>query len=68
MSPLEANKPITTQTAVSSTKGGTSTNVVESRGVQNFNIDINKLVETINIKAADVKESTCKLKNKLRRH
>lgn len=64
MSPL-ANKPITTQTAVSSTKGGTSTNVVESRGVQNFNIDINKLVETINIKAADVKESTLQIKEQV---
>jgi tape measure domain-containing protein len=52
---------IPTQTATKSS-GGTSTNVVESKGVQNFNIDINKLVETINIKAADIKEGAGQIK------
>jgi tape measure domain-containing protein len=43
-------------------KGGTGTNVVESRGVQNFNIDINKLVENINIQATTIKEGASQMK------
>jgi hypothetical protein len=56
-----------TQTASKTTtaKGGTSTNVVESRGVQNFNIDINKLVENINIQAASVKEGASQIKEQV---
>jgi tape measure domain-containing protein len=46
-------------------KGGTGTNVVESRGVQNFNIDINKLVENINIQAASVKEGASQVKEQV---
>jgi tape measure domain-containing protein len=48
--------------STSTAKGGTSTNVVESRGVQNFNIDINKLVENINIQATTIKEGAGQMK------
>jgi hypothetical protein len=63
INPMTGVKP-PTQTATPSTtaKGGTSTNVVESRGVQNFNIDINKLVENINIQATTIKEGASQMK------
>ena len=44
-------------------KAGTSTTAVESRGVQNFNISINKLVEQITLKATTIKEGKNEIKD-----
>jgi hypothetical protein len=64
MNPMKGGKTQTqtTTSGTSTAKGGTSTNVVESRGVQNFNIDINKLVENINIQATTIKEGAGQMK------
>jgi tape measure domain-containing protein len=59
-----ANAAKTSATAPKA-KGGTSTSVVESRGVQNFNIDINKLVENINIQATTIKEGAGQIKEQV---
>lgn len=56
-----AGKP--TQTNSTTSKAGTSTTAVESRGVQNFNISINKLVEQITLKATTVKEGKNEIKD-----
>lgn len=45
------------------TKAGTSTTAVESKGVQNFNISINKLVEQITVKATTIKEGSSEIKD-----
>lgn len=57
-----AAKAMGDTTKPTATKGGTSTSVVESKGVQNFNIDINKLVETISINTTNLKESAGQIK------
>lgn len=44
-------------------KAGTSTTAVESKGVQNFNISINKLVEQITLKATTIKEGSSEIKD-----
>ena len=51
----------TTQT----TKGGTSTSAVESKGVQNFNINIQKLVETIELNTTNLKDSGQAIKDEV---
>jgi hypothetical protein len=56
-----AGKP--TQTNSTTSKAGTSTTAVESRGVQNFNISINKLVEQITLKATTIKEGKNEIKD-----
>jgi hypothetical protein len=64
VSPLNkqiAGKP--TQTNSTTSKAGTSTTAVESRGVQNFNISINKLVEQITLKATTIKEGKNEIKD-----
>jgi hypothetical protein len=52
-----------TQTNTTTSKAGTSTTAVESRGVQNFNISINKLVEQITLKATTIKEGKNEIKD-----
>ena len=64
VSPLNkqiAGKP--TQTNSTTSKAGTSTTAVESRGVQNFNISINKLVEQITLTATTIKEGKNEIKD-----
>jgi hypothetical protein len=56
-----AGKP--TQTNSTTSKAGTSTTAVESRGVQNFNISINKLVEQITLTATTIKEGKNEIKD-----
>ena len=51
------------QTNSTTSKAGTSTTAVESRGVQNFNISINKLVEQITLKATTIKEGKNEIKD-----
>lgn len=46
-------------------KGGTSTSAVESRGVQNFNISIKALVETLQFTTNNMKESGAVLKEEV---
>ena len=46
-------------------KGGTSTSAVESKGVQNFNISINKLVEKIDISTTTIKEGGAAIKDEV---
>jgi hypothetical protein len=65
LDPMKKGKGFTagkTDSTSPKAKGGTSTSVVESRGVQNFNIDINKLVENINIQATTIKEGAGQIK------
>jgi hypothetical protein len=52
-----------TQTNSTTSKAGTSTTAVESRGVQNFNISINKLVEQITLTATTIKEGKNEIKD-----
>lgn len=52
-----------TAKGASTSKAGTSTTAVESRGVQNFNISINKLVEQITVKATTIKEGSSEIKD-----
>ena len=47
------------------TGGGTSTSAVESKGVQNFNISINKLVEKIDISTTTIKEGGAAIKDEV---
>ena len=47
------------------TKGGTSTSAVESRGVQNFNINIQKLVENLTFQTTNLKESGAAIKEEV---
>lgn len=56
-----AGKPTPTNSTTS--KAGTSTTAVESRGVQNFNISINKLVEQITLTATTIKEGKNEIKD-----
>ena len=44
------------------TKGGTGLNILESRGVQNFNISIDKLVEMIKVETTQIKEGAGEIK------
>jgi hypothetical protein len=46
-------------------KGGTSTSAVESKGVQNFNISINKLVEKLEISTTTIKEGGAAIKDEV---
>lgn len=48
--------------AAAATKGGTGLNVLESRGVQNFNISIDKLVEMIKVETTQIKEGAGEIK------
>jgi tape measure domain-containing protein len=57
MNPLAAQSKQPTQTSTATAKGGTPTTAVESRGVQNFNISINKLIENLEFKTTNIKES-----------
>jgi tape measure domain-containing protein len=57
-SPGSANKP-------QKTSAGTSTTAVESRGVQNFNISIQKLVENIILNTTNLKESSVAIKEEV---
>jgi len=43
-------------------KGGTGLNILESRGVQNFNISIDKLVEMIKVETTQIKEGAGEIK------
>jgi hypothetical protein len=52
----------TTSSGTTSTKGGTSTSVVESKGVQNFNIDIQALVENLTVSTTNLKEGAGAIK------
>jgi predicted ATP-grasp superfamily ATP-dependent carboligase len=49
-------------------KGGTGLNIFESRGVQNFNISIDKLVEMIKVETTQIKEVRARLKKSLHKH
>jgi hypothetical protein len=46
-------------------KGGTSTSAVESKGVQNFNINIQKLVENLTLQTTNLKESGAAIKDEV---
>jgi hypothetical protein len=52
-------------TPTAKAKGGTSTSAVESRGVQNFNISIKALVETLQFTTNNMKESSAVLKEEV---
>jgi hypothetical protein len=52
-------------TPTAKAKGGTSTSAVESRGVQNFNISIKALVETLQFTTNNMKESGAVLKEEV---
>ena len=54
-----------TATPTAKAKGGTSTSAVESRGVQNFNISIKALVETLQFTTNNMKESGAVLKEEV---
>ena len=54
--------PAATQTKSSTSKSGTSTTAVESKGVTNFNINIQKLVEQITMNTTNMKESANEIK------
>jgi hypothetical protein len=58
-------KAAQTATDVAKQKGGTSTSAVESRGVQNFNISIKSLVETLQFTTNNMKESGAVLKEEV---
>jgi len=49
-------------TSTNKTKGGTGLNILESRGVQNFNISIDKLVEMIKVETTQIKEGAGEIK------
>jgi len=51
--------------ATPSAKGGTSTSAVESKGVQNFNINIQKLVENLTLQTTNLKESGAAIKEEV---
>lgn len=51
--------------APTTSAGGTSTSAVESKGVQNFNISINKLVEKLDISTTTIKESGAAIKEEV---
>jgi tape measure domain-containing protein len=49
-------------TSTNKAKGGTGLNILESRGVQNFNISIDKLVEMIKVETTQIKEGAGEIK------
>lgn len=68
VSPLQAQgamKQPTASAPTTSSKGGTPTTAVESKGVQNFNISINKLIENLEFKTTNIKESGAVLKEEV---
>jgi tape measure domain-containing protein len=46
-------------------KGGTETSAVQSKGVQNFNISINKLVEKLEVSTTTIKEGGAAIKDEV---
>ena len=50
------------ETKTKEAKGGTGLNILESRGVQNFNISIDKLVEMIKVETTQIKEGAGEIK------
>lgn len=64
VNPMTAKLPATpaASSTKSSTKSGTSTTAVESKGVQNFNINIQKLVEQISLQTTNITESATEIK------
>lgn len=67
INPLQAKglNKTATSTTTSTSKGGTPTSAVESKGVQNFNISINKLIENLEFKTTNIKESGETLKSEV---
>lgn len=57
--------PLTTPKAAASPKGGTSTNIVETKGHQNFNIDIGNLIERLEINTTNLKDSAASIKEEV---
>lgn len=68
-----ATKPLTNKTGAmplsapnaSATKGGTSTSIVETKGHQNFNIDIGNLIERLEINTTNLKDSAASIKEEV---
>jgi tape measure domain-containing protein len=62
---LYDSNSFTKDTMTSTDKGGTSTSAVESKGVQNFNISINKLVEKLEVSTTTIKEGGAAIKDEV---
>ena len=61
--PLAPKAQSVSATNTTQAKGGTSTSIVESKGVQNFNIDIKALVEQLTVQTTNIKEGANEIKS-----